>query len=65
MCCTRYFGAAVERVRVDPISLAWEDQRRLRVRTLNDSGVDWTIQLGSSLVTRTMSAIGSTIPLSV
>ena len=63
--CTRYFGAAVERVRVGPISLDWEDQRRLRVRTLEEPGVDWTLQFGATWITRTMSVVGSAIPASM
>jgi hypothetical protein len=60
--CTRYFGADVERARVVPIDLKWEDPSRLRIRT-EDSAVDWTVQIGSSLVTRAMSAVGSSLPL--
>lgn len=63
--CTRYFGAAVGRVRVGPIALDWEGDRRLHVRTLNDESVDWTIGLGSTWVTRTMSVLGSALPTSV
>lgn len=63
--CTRYFGAAVERVRVGPIALDWEEQRRLRVRTLDEPAVDWTLWLGATWVTRTMSIVGSAIPISV
>lgn len=63
--CTRYFGAAVERVRVGPISLDWAAQRRLRVRTLNEPAVDWTLRFGATWITRTMSLVGSTIPTSV
>ena len=60
--CTRYFGASVERVQVGPIALDWEDQRRLHVATV-DGAIDWTIELGSSPVTRLMSVFGSALPL--
>ena len=60
--CTRYFGASVERVQVGPIALDWEDERRLRVSSA-DGAVDWTIELGSTRVTRMMSGIGSALPL--
>jgi len=60
--CTRYFGASVERVQVGPIALHWKDQRRLHVSTV-DRAVDWTIELGSTPVTRLMSVVGSSLPL--
>jgi hypothetical protein len=62
LACTRYFGASVERVQVGPIELDWENQRRLRVST-DDGAVDWTIELGSTAVTRMMSVFGSSLPL--
>ena len=60
--CTRYFGASVDRVRVGPIELDWADDRRLHVSTV-DGAVDWRIELGSTAVTRMMSAFGSALPL--
>jgi hypothetical protein len=63
--CTRFFGAGVEHVRVGPIALEWEGQRRLQVRTRDNLGVDWTLQLGSTVVTRAMSVLGSAIPTAV
>lgn len=62
--CTRYFGAAVERVREGAIDLAWEAPDRLRVRTA-DEAVDWEIGIGATAVTRLMSAMGATIPLTI
>jgi hypothetical protein len=61
--CTRYFGADVERVCVGPIGLEWEGPRRLRIHTVNGPQVDWTIDLGSTPVSRLMSLIGSAMPL--
>jgi hypothetical protein len=63
--CTRYFGGGVDRVYTEPIELQWEGPKRLRVRTVRDGGVDWTIEVGASLVTGMMSAVGSALPVRV
>ncbi len=60
--CTRYFGADVGRVQVGPIDLDWETSNRLHVRTA-DATVDWTIEIGSTLVTRIISAMGVATPM--
>jgi hypothetical protein len=60
--CSRYFGAGVDQVLTEPIELDWEGPKRLRVRTVRDDGVDWTIEVGATLVTRMMSAVGSALP---
>lgn len=60
--CTRYFGADVDEVQVGPIAVEWEDERRLHVSTV-DAAVDWTIELGSTSLTRLMSVVGSALPL--
>jgi hypothetical protein len=60
--CTRYFGADVERVREGPIDLKWESSNRLHVRT-DDGAVDWEISIGATVATRTLSVMGSTMPL--
>jgi hypothetical protein len=62
--CSRYFGADVDTARVGPIGIDWKGPRRLRVYTLDDQTVDWTIELGSTAITRTMSMIGSALPVS-
>lgn len=59
--CTRYFGAGVERQRLGAIGLTWETPYRLRIRTADDA-VDWTVQIGSTPITRVMSAMGLAIP---
>lgn len=59
--CTRYFGAAVDRVEVGPIQLEWETSHCLRVRTA-DATVDWSIEAGATPVTRVMSAVGASMP---
>lgn len=61
--CSRYFGAAVERTVIGPIHLEWESERRLHVSTAG-TGVSWTIDTGSTLTTRVMSTVGSSLPLS-
>jgi hypothetical protein len=61
--CTRYFGAAVERTRLGEIQLEWETSHRLRIRTADDV-VDWMVEIGSTPITRMMSAVGSVMPLS-
>jgi hypothetical protein len=60
--CSRYFGAGVDEVLIEPIELGWEGPRRLRVRTVRGGGVDWTVDLGATAVTRMMSAAGSVLP---
>lgn len=45
-----------------PIDVSWEGPARLRVRTA-DGSVDWSLEVGSTLVTKMMSAIGSALPL--
>jgi hypothetical protein len=60
--CDRYFGADVGRKEVVPIDLDWEGPHRLHLRTA-DAVVDWTIETGSSLATRLMSAMATVTPL--
>lgn len=60
--CSRYFGDDVQRFEQGPIELDWEAPNRLRVRAA-DRSVDWSIQMGATLATRMMSAIGSTLPM--
>jgi hypothetical protein len=61
--CTRFFGAGVERVRVEPIAVRWTDERSLRVCTVRNDAVDWSVELGATPVTRLMSVAGSRLPL--
>lgn len=61
--CSRYFGADVDHVRVGPIELTWQGQRRLRIRTEADGSVDWTVELGGTTMTRLMSTVGSALPM--
>jgi hypothetical protein len=59
--CRRYFGADVGRVEIGPIRLDWETSNRVHVRTA-DGSVEWTIEAGSTLMTRLMSAVGASVP---
>ncbi len=63
--CTRYFGADVDRVRIEPIELEWEGPRRLHVRTVDTPSVDWTVELSSSPVTCLMSFVGPAVPVAL
>ena len=63
--CTRYFGADVERLRIEPIELAWEGPRRLHIRTPDSGSVDWTVELSSTGMTRLMSLVGPAIPVAL
>lgn len=60
--CSRYFGAGVERVCVGPIRLEWQNDRRLRIRTVDSPHVDWSVELGPTPVTRAMNLMGSALP---
>jgi hypothetical protein len=60
--CSRWFGAATSASRVTPIELAWTGPTSLHV-TAAEANVDWTIELGTTAVTRIMSAVGSRLPL--
>ena len=62
--CTRYFGADVERVRIEPIGLEWEGRRRLHIRT-GTASVEWTVELSSTPLTRLMSLVGPAIPVAL
>jgi hypothetical protein len=62
--CTRYFGADVEHAHVGPIRVDWDGPRRLHVCTAAGSQVDWTIEVGATLITRVMSMVGAGIPAS-
>ncbi len=59
--CTRYFGADVSRSVIGAIDLDWKGTRTLRIAF--GSEVDWTVEIGSTSITRAMSAVGSALPL--
>ncbi len=60
--CTRYFGDEVERSNLVSISLDWQRSDRLNIRT-EDGAVDWSVDIGSTPVTKLMSGVGSALPL--
>lgn len=45
-----------------PIALDWQDERRLHIHT-PDGAVEWTVELGSTPITRIMSVAGAALPL--
>jgi len=61
--CTRYFGAGVESVHVEPISLDWIDEHRLHVRTAESDAVDWSVELAATPMTRMAGAVASRLPM--
>ncbi|HEY3527800.1 MAG TPA: hypothetical protein VGK78_01530 [Nocardioides sp.] len=61
--CTRYFGDEADQVYVERIDLAWTGERQLRVRTVDNGHVDWSIELGATPMTRLMSLTGAGLPM--
>lgn len=61
LACTRYFGSAVDEVREGPVQIDWSGPRAFRVRA-GDGELDWTVEVGSTPVTRVLNAAGSAIP---
>jgi hypothetical protein len=62
LACTRYFGSAVEEVREGPIAIDWSGPRSFRVRAGEDGELDWTVEVGSTPVTRLFNGIGAALP---
>lgn len=60
--CSRYFGGDAERLSIGPIQIEWLGPQHLHVYR-DDGAVDWDIEIGSTAVTRAMSAAGSLMPL--
>lgn len=58
--CPRYFSTAATFERVPEIDLSWTDPARLRVRI--PGVLDWDLRLRATPATRTMSALGSSLP---
>jgi hypothetical protein len=61
LACTRYFGSAVAEVREGPIRIDWDGPRRFGVRA-GDGELEWTVEVGSTPVTRVFNAVGSVLP---
>jgi hypothetical protein len=59
LACTRYFGSAVDEVREGPIGIDWTGPRALHVRA---GDLDWTLEIGSTPVTRLFNAVAAALP---
>jgi hypothetical protein len=59
LACTRYFGSAVDDLREVAIELDWQGPRALSVRA---GDLAWTIELGSTPVTRFFNGVGAVLP---
>jgi hypothetical protein len=59
LACTRYFGDDVEEVREEAVAIKWTGPRSFEVRT---GDLSWSMELGSTVATRLMSAVGSNLP---
>jgi hypothetical protein len=63
--CPRYFGSELERAILAPIELSWPDPFRMTAKIHDGRALDWQIELDSTLVTRSFSAMGKMIPASL
>src|SRR3954469_5643930 len=61
LACTRYFGSAVDDVREGAIRIDWTAPRRFHV-SAGDGDLEWTVEGGSTPVTRLFNAVGSVVP---
>jgi len=61
LACTRYFGSAVQDVREGPIDIDWTGPRGFQVRA-GDGDLEWTVEVGSTPVTRLFNRVGSVLP---
>jgi hypothetical protein len=61
LACTRYFGSEVEDVREGPVQIEWTAPCHFRVRA-EGGDLDWTVEVGSTPVTRVFSGLGSALP---
>jgi hypothetical protein len=59
LACTRYFGSAVDEVREGPIGIDWTGPRTLHVQA---GDLDWTLEIGSTPVTRLFNGVGAALP---
>ena len=60
--CPRYWGNDLQRAIQAPIDFSWPEPWRMSVKVDNGQVLDWDIQLGSTLVTRALSAVGRFTP---
>lgn len=61
LACTRYFGSAIDEVREGPIRIDWTSPCGFQVRA-GDGDLEWTVEVGSTPVTRLFNAVGSVLP---
>jgi hypothetical protein len=61
LACTRYFGSAVDEVREGPIRIDWTGPRSFQVLA-GDGDLEWTVEVGSTPVTRLFNGVGSVLP---
>jgi hypothetical protein len=59
LACTRYFGAEVDEVREGPVAIDWTGPRRFEVRA---GDLEWSVEVGSTPVTRMMNGAASLLP---
>lgn len=60
--CARYFGDEADQVHVEPIDLTWVGDRQLRIRTVDSDHLVWSVELGSTPMTRMMTLAGAGLP---
>jgi hypothetical protein len=60
--CPRYWGNDLQRALQAPIDISWPGPSRMTVKIDNGRDLDWEVQLGSTLVTRALGAVGRTMP---
>ncbi len=61
LACTRYFGSAVDDVREGPVEIDWTGPRAFRVRA-GDGELDWSVEIGSTPVTRVFNRVAAALP---
>jgi hypothetical protein len=61
LACTRYFGSAVDEVREGPIRIEWTGPRGFQVPAA-DGELEWTVEVGSTPVTRLFNRAASALP---
>jgi len=62
--CNRYTGESARETRQTPIAVTWSSGDRMRVAA-PDVGLDWTVDIGSTLMTRVMGVVLRRLPWSV
>jgi hypothetical protein len=60
--CPRYWGNDVQRAIRAPLDISWPGPSRMTVKVDDGRVLDWEVQLGSTPVTRVLSAVGRLTP---